>query len=80
MQLLNEPLKVEEQTVWVGASIGVAVFPDDASNMEELCIAADLRMYHDKNHSKGLKRSATERGSPEFDDRAISGGFRTIPD
>ena len=80
LQLLNEPLKVEERTVWVGASIGVAVFPDDATNMEELCIAADLRMYHDKNHSKGLKRSATERSSPEFDDRAISGGFRTIPD
>ena len=32
LQLLNEPLKVEEKTVWVGASIGVAVFPDDATD------------------------------------------------
>ena len=55
LQLLNEPLKVEEQTVWIGASIGVAVFPEDATNMEELCIAADLRMYTEKNHSKKLK-------------------------
>lgn len=78
LQLLNEPLKVEEQTVWVGASIGVAIFPDDATNIEALCIAADLRMYNDKNHSKRRKHPASIK--PTFDDRAISGGFRTIPD
>ena len=36
----------------VGASIGVAVFPDDADDMESLCIAADLRMYDTKNESR----------------------------
>jgi diguanylate cyclase len=81
LQLLNEPLKVEEKTVWVGASIGVAVFPDDATNMEELCIAADLRMYGDKKHSKGPQRAEPGRASkPAFDDRVVSGGFRAIPD
>lgn len=60
MQLLNEPLKVEGQAVWVGASIGVAVFPDDAADKEALCVAADLRMYDDKNNSRGFgKRPAS---------------------
>lgn len=52
MALLEEPLQVGDQTVHVGASIGVAVFPDDAAELEALCIAADLRMYDDKHVSR----------------------------
>jgi predicted signal transduction protein with EAL and GGDEF domain len=40
----------------VGASIGVAVYPDDADGLEALCIAADLRMYDDKNISRNLTK------------------------
>ena len=46
--LLTEPLNLENRSVKIGASFGVAVFPDDAADMEALCIAADLRMYEDK--------------------------------
>jgi diguanylate cyclase (GGDEF)-like protein len=49
LQNLNHPLTVEGRTVRVGASIGVAVYPEDATEMEALCIAADLRMYDGKN-------------------------------
>jgi diguanylate cyclase (GGDEF)-like protein len=49
MQTLKEPLQVGEHLVQVGASIGVAIFPDDATNIEGLCIAADLKMYDDKH-------------------------------
>jgi len=52
MQMLQEPLQVGNHTVQVGASIGVAVFPDDAADIESLCIAADRRMYDDKNISR----------------------------
>ena len=52
MQLLQEPMQVGEHLVQVGASIGVAVYPDDATELEALCIAADLRMYDDKNVSR----------------------------
>jgi len=53
---LNEPLTIEGKNVWVGASIGVAIFPDDALDMESLCIAADLRMYDEKNGTRGASR------------------------
>ncbi|HTB96661.1 MAG TPA: GGDEF domain-containing protein [Terracidiphilus sp.] len=48
IQQLHEPLEVNGRMIWVGASVGVAVFPDDAGDMESLCIAADLRMYDQK--------------------------------
>jgi diguanylate cyclase (GGDEF)-like protein len=47
-ELLTEPLNLENRSVRIGASFGMAVFPDDAADMEALCIAADLRMYEDK--------------------------------
>jgi len=58
LKLLKEPFKLGDHTVQIGASIGIAVFPDDASEMEALCIAADLRMYADKNASNGNGRHA----------------------
>ena len=56
---LNQPIEVKGQMVLVGASVGVAVFPEDASDMESLCIAADLRMYNQKT---GLRESARRFG------------------
>ncbi len=48
LQLLAKPIQADENSVVIGASIGVAVFPEDASSLEALCIAADLQMYRDK--------------------------------
>jgi diguanylate cyclase (GGDEF)-like protein len=45
IELLNQPFDLGNQTIRVGASVGIAVFPEDASDVEGLCIAADLRMY-----------------------------------
>jgi len=52
MEMLREPMQIGDHLVQVGASIGVAVFPDDAEDIESLCIAADLRMYDTKNESR----------------------------
>ncbi len=52
MQLLDEPFTFGDQKVRVGASVGIAVFPDDAADAESLQIAADLRMYAGKNAAR----------------------------
>jgi len=52
MQLLSEPLQLGEHSVLIGASVGIAVFPEDAREMEALCIAADLRMYDAKHEQE----------------------------
>jgi diguanylate cyclase (GGDEF)-like protein len=46
--MLMEPMSLENRQVTIGASFGVAVFPDDAEEMDALCNAADLRMYEHK--------------------------------
>jgi diguanylate cyclase (GGDEF)-like protein len=51
-EILAEPLLLCGKEVRIGASVGIAVFPDDASEMEALCVAADLRMY-DAKHASG---------------------------
>ena len=51
IQLLKEPHQLDDHTVRIGASIGIAIYPDDAADMESLCIAADLRMYENKQRA-----------------------------
>jgi diguanylate cyclase len=51
--LLNHPLDLGGHQVLVGASIGIAVYPEDAPDAESLCIAADLRMYDAKHSAAG---------------------------
>jgi diguanylate cyclase (GGDEF)-like protein len=54
--LLKEPMILEDRQVMIGASFGMAIFPDDASDMEAMCIVADLRMYENKRKGE-LARS-----------------------
>lgn len=57
LKLLNEPVQLKSRTIRVGGSLGVAVFPEDAGDMETLCITADLRMYENK---RGNSRDGNE--------------------
>ncbi len=54
MGLLDEPFDMDNQRLRIGASVGIAVFPEDASDAEGLCIAADLRMYDFKHRAGHL--------------------------
>ena len=56
--ILNEPMQLGGKDVHVGASIGIAIFPDDADDLEQLCVAADLRMYDAKNSSAIVPRES----------------------
>jgi diguanylate cyclase (GGDEF)-like protein len=48
LEMLKDPMDLEGHTVRIGASLGVAIFPDDAESIEALCVVADVRMYDDK--------------------------------
>jgi diguanylate cyclase (GGDEF)-like protein len=50
--LLEKPIELDGNTVQIGASVGIAVFPDDATEPEALSIAADLRMYASKREAR----------------------------
>ncbi len=63
VQLLNDPLEFGEHTVQIGASVGIAVYPEDAGEMESLCIAADLRMYDAKHAAHNNHEQETARNN-----------------
>lgn len=49
-QLLETPVSVAGYSMQIGASIGLALFPDDAKTPDSLCILADGRMYAAKRN------------------------------
>jgi GGDEF domain-containing protein len=52
-RLLESPVSVGGRSMQVGASIGLAMFPDDAQTPESLSILADERMYTAKRNGGG---------------------------
>jgi predicted signal transduction protein with EAL and GGDEF domain len=70
MQLLDEPMELGAHAVRVGASVGIAIYPEDAREMEALCIAADLRMYdakHESHQKRGQDGARTARMQPRIE-------------
>ena len=76
MQLLDEPMELGANAVRVGASVGIAIYPEDATQMEALCIAADLRMYdakHESHQKRGQDGTRTARMQPRIESHAQAG-------
>ena len=59
-RLLNRPIEIGEKSFTVGASIGVAVLPDDAASADDLLKNADLALYHAKAEGRARSRHFTE--------------------
>lgn len=49
---LNDPFNIDLIDVYITASIGIAIYPQDGSNHEELLQKADAAMYNAKNIGK----------------------------
>jgi diguanylate cyclase (GGDEF)-like protein/PAS domain S-box-containing protein len=52
LDALTRPFLLEGQEARVSGSVGIALFPDDATGMEELLTKADTAMYRAKGHGK----------------------------
>jgi diguanylate cyclase (GGDEF)-like protein/PAS domain S-box-containing protein len=74
IERLSEPYRVDEQLLYVGASIGSALGPRDGKSVEELMRNADLALYRSKDAGGGeffeyeptLHAMAEERRQLEF--------------
>jgi len=51
---ITQPMLIKEHTVYIGASIGIAVFPDDGSDFYTLTKHADTAMYASKAKGRGM--------------------------
>ncbi len=63
LAVLETPFDVETHEIHVTASIGISVYPDEASDLETLTRNADTAMYH----AKGKGKNAYERFHLELD-------------
>jgi diguanylate cyclase (GGDEF)-like protein len=72
-QLLDEPLQLGADNVQLGASVGIALFPEDAQGLEALCVIADERMYVAK-----ARRSATSGPRAESAVRSEAQGLTPV--
>lgn len=54
LDLLNQPLQLAENKIEINASVGIAVFPDDAEDMKSLYILADMQMYKTKRDNRSV--------------------------
>jgi diguanylate cyclase (GGDEF)-like protein/PAS domain S-box-containing protein len=60
LHLLSRPFDVGPSEVYVQASIGISLFPDDGSEVEDLLRDADTAMYQAKRAGRGTYRYYTE--------------------
>ena len=65
MELLEEPFELEGHIVHIGGSVGIALFPEDASDATSLRIAADLKMYGDKHAGRATEPAPARRRIPQ---------------
>lgn len=53
IDIFKTPFSIGLQSISITASIGIAVYPNDALTSEELLASADRAMYHAKSQEKG---------------------------
>ena len=64
---LAEPVRLEAMMFDIQASVGVAIYPDDAASFDQLMQRADVAMYLAKERRSGIERysAAADRNSPD---------------
>lgn len=67
---LNEPISVGTTTVQIGASLGIALCPEDGADAETILRAADLAMYRAKQEGRGSFRFFEQIMDEEIRERA----------
>lgn len=53
IEQLCEPFMIYGTEVYIGASVGISVYPDDSDSSETLLKNADTAMYHAKDNGRG---------------------------
>ncbi|AOU96933.1 hypothetical protein BI364_01940 [Acidihalobacter yilgarnensis] len=52
LNTLRQPFRIQRQEIFVGASLGIALYPEDALDIDDLIKHADTAMYHAKHEGR----------------------------
>jgi len=65
IDVVEKPVHLHNNTVSVGASIGISLYPDDSTDQDELLRNADVAMYHAKQQGRNNFQFFTEHMNKE---------------
>jgi diguanylate cyclase (GGDEF)-like protein len=74
--VLSAPFRLDEMTLQVEASIGVALHPDDAKDVPQLMRLADVAMYQAKDNRSGVELYRPDRDVHTLDRLGLMGSLR----
>ncbi|KGR79509.1 putative bifunctional diguanylate cyclase/phosphodiesterase [Ureibacillus manganicus] len=52
IKIIEEPVYIEEQEIYISTSIGISIYPHDGNNTDELVNRADKAMYYSKQNGR----------------------------
>jgi diguanylate cyclase (GGDEF)-like protein len=67
---LSRPFEIDDQKMYAGGSVGIALYPEDGANAEELLKRADTAMYRAKELGRGRHAFFKESMGVEVSARA----------
>lgn len=74
--VLKEPFFIDDNELYVSASIGISLYPQDGQNMDALIKNADIAMYHVKGQGKnGFQFFSTEMDTPYYKNLSLDTGI-----
>jgi diguanylate cyclase (GGDEF)-like protein len=73
---LAEPIRLEAMTFQVEASVGIAIYPDDASGFDQLMQRADVAMYLAKERNSGIERYTPDADRNSAERLALASDLR----
>jgi diguanylate cyclase (GGDEF)-like protein len=73
---LSEPIRMEGMSFGIEASVGIALYPDDATGFEMLMQRADVAMYLAKERRSGVERYVADSDSNSPARLALLGDLR----
>ncbi len=74
---LAEPVRLESMTFRVEASVGIAIYPDDADSFDQLMQRADVAMYVAKERHSGIERYQAEADRNSAERLALASDLRS---
>ncbi len=74
---LKKPFNIDGHELYVSTSIGIALYPQDGTNMDSLIKHADVAMYHVKGQGKnGYQFYSNEMNAPYLKKLSLDTGIR----
>ena len=78
---LKKPFNIDGHELYVSTSIGIALYPQDGTNMDSLIKHADVAMYHVKGQGKnGYQFYSNEMNAPYFEKLSLDTGIHKALD